>query len=94
MDWRHIALGIIAETGEMLAELPWRPWKVADQRVPTAEELERALPELADLIATTLRLGLHLGYTPEEMAEAVEAHLGCKRERMDSGRDVRLGLTP
>ena len=47
-DFRFAGLGAIVEIAEALQNLPWRPWRASDPRPRSADELEAAMPELAD----------------------------------------------
>jgi hypothetical protein len=60
-DWRLSLLGAMSELGEALQELPWRPWRAADQREPTESEIAAALDELVDAFCTIPRVCYALG---------------------------------
>ena len=86
-DWRFAALGAYTEIGEVFAHLPWRPWRASDSRQPTAEELDLALPELADAVGALLRCVVNLGIDAETFEQACLAHVKTKYERLGNGHD-------
>lgn len=87
IDWRFAVLGMYHEVGEVLRELPWRPWRIADQREPTEEELVKAKQELGDVIGTAIHVAMYLDMGAEDLQQAVEDHLARKRFRILEGID-------
>lgn len=87
IDWRHGALGIFIELGETINNLPWRPWRVEDQRQPTRLELAMAADEFADAIGTIVRVAIQLGITPTLLDQAVSDYVVRKYDRLRTGID-------
>lgn len=86
-DWRMSLLGAISELIEALHELPWRPWRVADQRQPTPREKNAALDELVDAFCTIPRICIALDITAEEFEAACIRHVERKWSRIENGID-------
>jgi hypothetical protein len=86
-DFRFALLGAVSEIGEALQHLPWRPWRTLDQRVPSEEDISDALPELIDAMSAILRACINLGVTPQEIEDALWAHVEIKHHRLDEGFD-------
>ena len=86
-DWRFALLGVVAEIGEVLAVLPWRPWRRADGHMPTPVEINAALPELVDVVSAALRAVANLGIDPIRFEDACIEHIRVKHDRIYSGQD-------
>lgn len=86
-DFRFALLGVVTEVAEAIQHLPWRPWRTADRRPPTSEELDAAIPELADALGALLRGVVNLGIDPERFEQACVEHISVKFERIRSGQD-------
>jgi hypothetical protein len=86
-DYRFAGLAAIIEVAEALQNLPWRPWRARDRRSPTEDELEAALPELADAAGALFRMVVNLGIPPERFARACEEHIAEKWRRINLGVD-------
>jgi hypothetical protein len=86
-DYRFAGLATIVEVAEALQNLPWRPWRARDRRPPTEDELEAALPELADAAGALFRMVVNLGIPPECFARACEEHIAEKWRRINLGVD-------
>lgn len=86
-DFRFAAFGAMIEVGEAMQHLPWRPWRTADRRPPTAAELEAAIPELADAVGALLRCVANLGIDPQRFERSCVEHIAVKFERVESGQD-------
>lgn len=86
-DFRMAAFGAMLEVGEAFQHLPWRPWRTADRRPPTAEELEAAIPELADALGALLRCVANLGIDPDRFERACALHIATKFQRIRNGVD-------
>ena len=86
-DFRLAGLGAVVEIAEALQNLPWRPWRASDRWLPTEDELEAALPELADAAGALFRMMVNLGIPPERFARACEEHVAGKWRRIGLGVD-------
>lgn len=86
-DFRFAAFGAMIEIAEAMQHLPWRPWRIADRRKPTSEELDAAIPELADVLGALLRCVANLGIDPERFERACVEHIVVKFKRIKSGID-------
>jgi hypothetical protein len=86
-DFRFAMFGAFTEIAEAVQHLPWRPWRAADRREPTADELAAATPELADAIGALLRCVANLGIDPDMFEQACLEHISVKFERLASGWD-------
>jgi hypothetical protein len=86
-DWRIEISALHTEIGEFQNELPWRPWRQADQRPITEKDRERALKELGDIFGTAIRIAMHVGYTGEDIELAIRLHVKEKQRRVKEGID-------
>jgi hypothetical protein len=86
-DWRFALLGVVAEIGEVLTVLPWRPWRGADSNEIGTAHIDAALPELVDVVSAALRAVANLGIDPERFERACVDHIRIKHERIYSGQD-------
>jgi hypothetical protein len=74
-DFRFALLGAVSEIGEAL------------QHLPSEEDISDALPELIDAMSAILRACINLGVTPQEIEDALWAHVEIKHHRLDEGFD-------
>jgi hypothetical protein len=86
-DWRFALFGALAEIGEVLQILPWRPWRAADDRLPGSVELDEAIPELADVVSAVFRAVANLGIDPRRFELACFEHVQVKHKRLLAGQD-------
>ena len=89
VDWRLNLIGIAAEFGEFLQEIPYRHWRISDvQAYHARQELtEKAYDEFADLLVTVIRVGQQAGVQMDILSVAIERHIAKKWQRLGSGID-------
>ncbi len=82
VSFRDNVAALIAELGELMQEVPWKPWKkTANQE----DNILAALDEHADCFFFLANLGLSLGFTPELMDDAFNKKLQVNLQRIENG---------
>lgn len=74
------ALALMVEAGELVQTLPWKPWKKGD--INKAKTLD----ELADVLIFAGDLSLCLGFTAEDIEDAIEAKINRVVKRQNYGK--------
>lgn len=68
--------------GQMVNSLPWRPWRIADQRQIEWREAQKALPYLARVVRIGLIAMEQAGFSQDDIYSAVAGHVQAKYDRV------------